>query len=236
MRVGGQLFLLRRGTFKVVLDFANCTPIFFNRFFNELVENSKQNATRCTTLLSASVQADGELPDTGTIKTAPDVRIVTFDQKRERINPEITLRRALAQDGDSIMFREHSTHVVTWAQRFLFRPDQLETQVGQLSGGKQARILIAELMRQPEKTTKTNFAGKLSYMDQREYEQIEEQIQNGEEEKDRLQVMMDAPETAADSKKLEETWAALEKSRQLVEQLYERWEELEEKKKSGSLK
>lgn len=40
-------------------------------------------------------------------------------------------------------------HVVSWAKRFLFQPEQLETPVGQLSGGECARILIAELMRQP---------------------------------------------------------------------------------------
>ena len=39
--------------------------------------------------------------------------------------------------------------MVSWAKKFLFRPDQLETPVSQLSGGEQARILIASLMRQP---------------------------------------------------------------------------------------
>ncbi|HPV69197.1 MAG TPA: ATP-binding cassette domain-containing protein, partial [Sphingorhabdus lacus] len=36
-----------------------------------------------------------------------------------------------------------------WARRFLFRQDQLDTPVGVLSGGERARILIANLMRQP---------------------------------------------------------------------------------------
>jgi ATP-binding cassette subfamily F protein uup len=40
-------------------------------------------------------------------------------------------------------------HVASWAKRFLFRPEQLETPVGRLSGGEQARILIAQLMCQP---------------------------------------------------------------------------------------
>jgi ATP-binding cassette subfamily F protein uup len=39
--------------------------------------------------------------------------------------------------------------VAAWAKRFLFRPDQLEVPVGHLSGGEQARILIARLMREP---------------------------------------------------------------------------------------
>jgi len=274
-------------------------------------------------IIAASTSGDGYQPDTGTIQTAHEVRIVSFDQKRESINPEITLRRALAPDGDSIVFRESSLHVVSWAQRFLFRPDQLETPVGQLSGGEQARILIAELMRQPAdillldeptndldipsldvleeslldfpgalvlvshdrflldsvcdqvigfdgsggvafyadyrqwladlkkcskeqsgtvkssqdtstpKKEKQKKAGKLSYMDQREYDQIEEKIMEGEEEQERLQALMDAPETAVDSQLLESVWADLEQTKLDVGKLYERWDELEEKKAGG---
>ena len=76
-------------------------------------------------------------------------KIVSFDQNRETIDPTLTLRRALAPDGDSVVYNGRSLHVVSWAKKFLFRPDQLETPVGQLSGGEQARILIAGLMRQP---------------------------------------------------------------------------------------
>jgi ATP-binding cassette subfamily F protein uup len=40
-------------------------------------------------------------------------------------------------------------HVAGWAARFLFRNEQLETPVARLSGGEQARILLARLMLQP---------------------------------------------------------------------------------------
>ncbi len=273
-------------------------------------------------ILASSVSEEGEKPDSGTVTTAPNVRIVSFDQKREGIDPAITLRRALAPDGDSILFREQSIHVVTWAQRFLFRTDQLETPVGRLSGGEQARILIADLMRQPadillldEPTNdldipsldvleeslqdfpgalvlvshdrylldsvcdqvlgfdnhggvtyyadyeqwlaglkkndtavdkpadsvtkretapkkKQSKAGKLSYMDQREYEHMEEKIMEAEEEKESLQALMDDPETAKNPQKLESTWAEFETIKHKIEQLYERWDALEEKKMS----
>jgi ATP-binding cassette subfamily F protein uup len=39
--------------------------------------------------------------------------------------------------------------VASWAKRFLFRPDQLELPLHRLSGGEQARVLIARLMLQP---------------------------------------------------------------------------------------
>src|SRR5207247_919480 len=58
-------------------------------------------------------------------------------------------RRTLAPGGDSVAGRGRSVHVASWAKRFLFRPEQLEVPVGRLSGGEQARILIARLMREP---------------------------------------------------------------------------------------
>ncbi|MEE4314146.1 MAG: ABC-F family ATP-binding cassette domain-containing protein [Desulfofustis sp.] len=87
--------------------------------------------------------------DAGEIKVADGVQVATFTQDRSGIDRQATLRRALAPEGDGVIFRGRPVHVVSWAKRFLFRPDQLETPVEQLSGGEQARILIAELMRQP---------------------------------------------------------------------------------------
>ena len=89
----------------------------------------------------------GELePDTGVITRADGLRIVLFDQNREQLDPESTLRKALVPDGDSVLYRERPIHVVSWAKRFLFRSEQLEMPVGRLSGGEKARVLIAKLM------------------------------------------------------------------------------------------
>jgi ATP-binding cassette subfamily F protein uup len=40
-------------------------------------------------------------------------------------------------------------HVAAWAKRFLFPPEQLDVAVGRLSGGEQARVHVARLMREP---------------------------------------------------------------------------------------
>ena len=40
-------------------------------------------------------------------------------------------------------------HISAWAQKFLFRADQLDLPIGELSGGEKARVLIARLMLQP---------------------------------------------------------------------------------------
>jgi ATP-binding cassette subfamily F protein uup len=93
----------------------------------------------------------GELePDAGQIVRAEGLRTVLFDQDRRQLDKSTTLRRALSLSGsDTVVYRESAMHIVSWARRFLFRTEQLDMPVGSLSGGEQARILIARLMLQP---------------------------------------------------------------------------------------
>jgi ATP-binding cassette subfamily F protein uup len=89
-------------------------------------------------------------PDEGTIKWAENLKISVFDQDRTQLNPDIPLREALnPAGGDSVNYKGRPIHVVTWAKRFLFMPDQLDMPVKRLSGGEKARIIIANLMLQP---------------------------------------------------------------------------------------
>jgi ATP-binding cassette subfamily F protein uup len=104
------------------------------------------NGSGKTTLLN--LLAGSLAPDTGEIQRADGLRLVRFEQSRAGLDPDQPLRRALAPEGDAVTFRGRSVHVASWAKRFLFRPDQLELPVGRLSGGEQARILIARLMRE----------------------------------------------------------------------------------------
>ena len=76
------------------------------------------------------------------------LQIVYFDQNRV-LNPDVTLRRALAPDSDSVIYQDRVIHVASWAARFLFTGEQLNQPVGRLSGGERARVLIAKLMLQP---------------------------------------------------------------------------------------
>ncbi len=279
-----------------------------------------RNGTGKSTLMQILADADkegGNKPDTGTVFTAENVRIVNFDQQREQLDQSIILREALSPDGDSILYQGRSIHVVSWAKRFLFRPDQLDTPVNRLSGGEQARILIAAIMRQPAdillldeptndldipslnvleeslqsfpgalvlvthdrflldrvcdtvlgfngkgdttffadyeqwlaglekdqeapakkpatppaqpKKTKTK-AGKLSYLAQREYDQMEENITDKEARIEELGELMTGSEAVANPQLLQEYWQEQEQLQTEVEQLYARWEELEELK------
>jgi len=105
------------------------------------------NGSGKTTLLN--VLAGALAPDGGTIERADGLRIVRFEQQRPGLDPSLSLRRALAPEGDTVSFQGRSLHVAAWAKRFLFSPEHLEVAVGRLSGGEQARIHIARLMREP---------------------------------------------------------------------------------------
>ena len=85
-------------------------------------------------------------PCEGSIKRADHLKIVYFDQNRESFDPSTTLQRALAPEGDSVLYQGRPIHVNAWARRFLFHEDQLVQPVGSLSGGERARIHIARLM------------------------------------------------------------------------------------------
>ncbi|MGI9537637.1 MAG: ABC-F family ATP-binding cassette domain-containing protein [Desulfocapsaceae bacterium] len=254
----------------------------------------------------------------GNVRVADNLAVVNFTQDRKTIDQHVSLRRALAPEGDSVVFRDRSVHVVSWAKRFLFRPDQLDTPVGSLSGGEQARILIADLMRQPadillldeptndldiasldvleeslqefkgavvlvthdrylldrvcdavlgfveggeitmfsdylqwlravnggatkpgeaekvekkkKPAEKSRNSGRLSYLDQLEYDRMEEKILDGEKTCAELEKKIEDPSLAADPAKLQPVWEQLDQARREVEQLYQRWDELERKK------
>lgn len=106
-----------------------------------------KNGTGKTTFLKVLA---GIIPsDTGTIKYADALKLVYFDQHRESIPDNVSLKRALAPNSDNVTYRGQIIHVNGWAKKFLFDADRLEMPVSCLSGGERARILIAKLMLEP---------------------------------------------------------------------------------------
>ncbi|MBF0301851.1 MAG: ABC-F family ATP-binding cassette domain-containing protein [Desulfamplus sp.] len=106
-----------------------------------------ENGSGKTTFMS--LLENKMLPDSGIINRAENLKIAVFDQNRSQLDPEMTLKEALSPAGESVIYKNRSLHVVSWAKKFLFTPSQLTLPIRRLSGGEKARILIANLMLQP---------------------------------------------------------------------------------------
>jgi len=253
-------------------------------------------------------------PLAGTIEAADSLRIVYFDQLR-KLDGDLTLRRALAPDSDSVIYRDRVVHVASWAAKFLFSSEQLNQPIGRLSGGERARVLIAKLMLEPAdlllldeptndldiptleileesllefpgamvlithdrylldrvstvvlgldgKSGVGTFADyeqwhtwqserfeakpkapaisrvdielvsakkKLSYLDAREYETIEQRIAEAEQMLEEKRALLHDPDVARDARRLHEAFDASERAQEQVDGLYARWAELEKK-------
>ena len=251
------------------------------------------------------------------------LRIVYFQQYRDALDRNQSLRRALSPAGDTVVYQNRPIHISGWAQRFLFRKDQLDLPVGDLSGGERARVLIAQLMlrpadvlildeptndldipslevleesldefpgavvlvthdrymidrmcsqligldglggvgiyadlsqwenavdrareaqRQTDAQRKQENASKpqptqaskpqkkrFTWNEQREWETIEQRIADAEATVESCRLEMEDPAILADHKKLAEVCARMDAAQQLVQKLYARWEELDQK-------
>ena len=85
----------------------------------------------------------------GRSRRAEALRIVYFDQGREQLDLNRRSGRAWARAAIMSSSATAPSHVAGWAKRFLFGPEQLDRPMSSLSGGEQARVLIARLMLQP---------------------------------------------------------------------------------------
>ena len=85
-------------------------------------------------------------PDSGKMEHAENLKIVYFDQGRETLDLNKTLKQFLADGSDTVIFKERPVHLTSWIKRFGFMPEQIDSILARLSGGEQARVLIAKLM------------------------------------------------------------------------------------------
>jgi len=55
----------------------------------------------------------------------------------------------LGEGSDYVVFQDQSVHVASYASKFLFPSERLRLKISRLSGGEQARLLIAKILLQP---------------------------------------------------------------------------------------
>ena len=95
------------------------------------------------------LMAGTETPDAGEIKRADALEVLYFEQNRDTLDPDLTVLRTVCPYGETVEFQGRKMHVRSYLDRFLFSGSQVEVQVGKLSGGEQARLLLARLMLKP---------------------------------------------------------------------------------------
>lgn len=106
------------------------------------------NGAGKTTLLKMLL---GELePDSGQLRLGKNLTPLVLDQKRSGIKKNWTIKDALTDGaGDQVPLGEETMHVIGYMRNFLFHPSQMRTPAHILSGGEQARLLLARGLRQP---------------------------------------------------------------------------------------
>ncbi len=85
-------------------------------------------------------------PDTGSVFHADALQIAYFEQNRETLDPKVTVQKTVCPFGENVDFAGQNVHVRSYLSRFLFNADQMNAEVGKLSGGEQSRLLLARLM------------------------------------------------------------------------------------------
>ena len=89
-------------------------------------------------------------PDTGHVRLGANLAPATLDQRRDSLDPDITLREALTGgDSDTVSVAGQARHVIGYMKDFLFGPEQARTPLRRLSGGERGRLMLARAFAKP---------------------------------------------------------------------------------------
>lgn len=104
------------------------------------------NGVGKTTLIKAIL---GEIEHGGTVKTGTQLEIAYFDQLRNVLDLEKSVKDNVSEGSDHVDVNGQRRHIYSYLQDFLFSPERARTPVKALSGGERNRILLAKLLLRP---------------------------------------------------------------------------------------
>ena len=88
-------------------------------------------------------------PDEGRVRQGTNLEIVYFDQFREQLDEEASVRENVGQGNDYVEINGRQRHIIGYLKDFLFTPEQAAGPVKALSGGERNRLLLARLFTRP---------------------------------------------------------------------------------------
>jgi len=88
-------------------------------------------------------------PEQGRVRHGVNLEVARFDQLREQLEEEKTVKENIAGGADVITIGDRQQQVIGYLQRFLFSPERANSPVAALSGGERSRLLLARLFTRP---------------------------------------------------------------------------------------
>jgi len=84
-------------------------------------------------------------PLSGSVKLGTKLEVAYFDQLREAIDPQKTVRENIADRSDRVIVNGKEKHVISYLKDFLFNEKKINMPAKALSGGERNRLLLAKL-------------------------------------------------------------------------------------------
>lgn len=88
-------------------------------------------------------------PTSGTAELGTNLQVAYFDQLRDQLDEERSVKDNLDRGADNITINGKSKHVISYLQDFLFTPQRANSPVNSLSGGERNRLMLAKLFIKP---------------------------------------------------------------------------------------